>query len=186
MEVVYHAVSAFGVGVFPEFFGAFGVDACHKVYDDVVAESGVVALRFGFVFFFETVDEVFVFGVVVVEVGVGEKMVVEALQLVVVDIFVFGCPVGYGYQSGGVLFYGEHSVEYEARLGFVFVFVLVVDVDYNIVVGTVFEHIGEFSVGAPVEDGVFYLVLVFQLCLEFVEEFFFEFAVGVYYVQVWR
>ena len=68
MEVVEHAVTAFGIGVLPEFFGAFGVDARHKVYDDVVAEGGVVAHRLGFVFFFETFDEGFVFGVVVVEV----------------------------------------------------------------------------------------------------------------------
>ena len=87
------------------------------------------------------------------------------MQLVVVDVLVFGCPVGDGYQGGGVLFYGEHTVEDEARLGFVFVFVLVVDVDNDVVVGAVFEHVGEFCVGAPVEDGVVYLVLVFQLCL---------------------
>ena len=76
MEVVYHAVSAFGVGVLPEFFGAFGVDACHEMYYYVVAECGVVALRLGFVFFLETFDECFMFGVVVVEVGVGEEVVV--------------------------------------------------------------------------------------------------------------
>ena len=49
MEVVNHALPTVGVGVLPEFCGAFGFYSGNEMYDYVVAKGGEVALWLGFV-----------------------------------------------------------------------------------------------------------------------------------------
>ena len=150
------------VGRAPEFRPAV-LQSINEMDDDIVSHRCIGTYGVYFEEIVESVDEIFLRGVVIIQLGV-HRHIVGLLQLSEVDIAVFEEVVVQRDKCHSRRLGGSHAVEQRAHLDVVLVAVHIVDIQHE-AVGGLLHGSHQLGVGGPVEEGVSYIAAGFEFLL---------------------